>query len=75
MTIDEFKKNVAPFMRKGYVAMDKDNSYFWYKEKPRRFRGYWRIKTGTMNSFCFLGKLFDIEPVEDWTKSLIEVGK
>lgn len=74
MTIDEFKKNIAPFMHKGYVAMDKDNSYFWYKEKPRRFRVYWRNKKGTEN-FCFLGKLFNIEPVEDWTQSLIEVGK
>ena len=62
MTIDEFKKDIAPHMNKGFVAMDKDNMY-------------WLIKTGTMNESCFLGKMFSIEPVEDWTKSLIEVGQ
>ena len=74
MTIDEFKKNIAPHMSKGYVAMDKDKMWWWYKEKPRKFRVYWRIKTGTENEICFLHKLFNIEPVEDWVKSLIEVG-
>ena len=33
------------------------------------------IKTGLENETCFLAKLFNIEPVEDWAKSLIEVGK
>lgn len=33
MTIDEFKKNIAPYMNKGYVAMDRDNSYFYYNGK------------------------------------------
>ena len=75
MTLDEFKKKIAPHMNKGWVAMDKDKMYWWYKEKPRRFRVFWRIKTGTMNETCFLGKLFIIEPVDDWTQSLIEVGK
>lgn len=75
MTLDEFKKDIAPHINKGYVAMDKDETWLWYKEKPRRFRVYWRIKTGTENEICFLGKLFSIEPVENWTQSLIEVGK
>lgn len=75
MTIDEFKEKVAPHMNKGYVAMDKDKMWWWYKEKPRRFRVYWRIKKGMFNETCFLGKLYNIEPVEDWTKSLIEVGR
>ena len=75
MTIDKFKEKVAPHMKEGWVAMDKDNTFWWYKEKPRRFRVYWRIKTGTENEICSLAKLFSIEPVEDWAKSLIEVGK
>ena len=53
MTIDEFKKDIAPHMNKGFVAMDKDKMWWWYKEKPRRFRVYWRIKTGTGNEICF----------------------
>ena len=27
MTIDEFKKDIAPHMNKGYVAMDKDTNW------------------------------------------------
>ena len=27
MTIDEFKKDIAPHINKGYVAMDKDNTW------------------------------------------------
>lgn len=27
MTIDEFKKNIAPHMNDGWVAMDKDGSW------------------------------------------------
>ena len=71
MTIDEFKKNIAPYMRKGYVAMDKDTNWFYYSVKPK-------IKL-TLESWDSDGDFsdliaFNIEPVEDWTKSLIEVG-
>lgn len=31
MTIDEFKKNIAPHMIKGYVVMDRDGTYKFYK--------------------------------------------
>ena len=34
MTIEEFKKNIAPHMNKGYVAMDKDGSWWWFNVKP-----------------------------------------
>lgn len=34
MTINEFKEKVAPHMKKGYVAMDNDCTYFWYNTKP-----------------------------------------
>ena len=74
MTIDEFKKNIAPYMRKGYVAMDKDNFYWWYSNKPRKLKSHWNAKIEKENDICFLAKLFNIEPVEDWTKSLIKVG-
>ena len=75
MTIDEFKKNIAPYMRKGYVAMDKDKTWWWYRNKPRNLIVCWNAETKTENDICFLAKLFNIEPVEDWAKSLIEVGK
>ena len=75
MTIDEFKKNIAPYMRKGYVSMDKDETWWWYMNKPRNLKVCWDAETKTENDICFLAKLFKIEPVEGWTKSLIEVGK
>lgn len=73
MTIDEFKKNIAPHMNKGWVAMDKRGQWYYYRSQPvccfsDRF---WNV-----NACCdciFLP--FDIAPVEDWTQSLIEVGK
>ena len=74
MTIDEFKKNIAPYMRKGWVAMDEDGQYWWYKRKPRKLKHYWNIKILKGDDICYLPKLFNIESVDDWTKSLIEVG-
>ena len=46
MTIDEFKKNIAPYMRKGWVAMDRDCTYKFYKYKPKRndILGQWRCR-------------------------------
>lgn len=73
MTIDEFKKNIAPHMNKGYVAMDKDCGYFYYNTKPKIDieKEEWNY-----NDICSgLNYIFNIEPVEDWTKSLIEVRK
>lgn len=72
MTIDEFKKNIAPYMNKGYVAMDKDLTFKFFKWKPKRndILGQWRCRY----SYTILDRIFTIRPVEDWTKSLIEVG-
>ena len=72
MTIDEFKKNIAPHMKKGYVAMDNDCNYFYYNTKPmidieEEEWDYDDTCSGLFN-------MFNIEPVKDWTKSLIEVG-
>lgn len=74
MTIEEFKKNIAPYMNKGYVAMNKRGDYWWYAKKPY---------LSVLNNRCWantcdvssLNGIFNIEPAEDWTKSLIEVGK
>ena len=75
MTIDEFKKNIAPYMKKGWIAMDKNLTFKFYKWKPKRNikLGQWRSKY----SYTILDRIFKIaptNPLEDWTKSLIEVG-
>ena len=78
MTIDEFKKDVAPHMKKGYVAMDKDGEWTWYNVRPKTNLKKEIWETSAWEAIWFrmnLALLEKIEPVEDWTKSLIEVGK
>lgn len=73
MTIDEFKKKVAPYMKKGFVAMDKDCGYFYYNTKPKIDieKEEWDYD----DTCSGLSYIFDIEPAREWTKSLIEVGR
>lgn len=74
MTIDEFKKNIAPHMKRGFVAMDMNTEWCYYKSKPlinKNISSRWLIR----GDYVLLSEMFTIEPVEDWTKSLIEVGK
>ena len=64
---------IACIGEKGYMAMDQDCGYFYYNTKPK-----FDIKKEEWNydNICSgLSYIFNIEPVEDWTKSLIEVGK
>ncbi len=72
MIIDEFKKNIAPYMRKGWVAMDKNGKWFYYTEKPicRSLDGHWVVKA--YNALSMLQ--FSLEPAKDWSKSLMRCG-
>ena len=72
MTLAKFKEKVAPYMKKGWVAMDQDCVYFYYNTKPMIDieKEEWDY-----DDICSdLSYMFNIEPVRDWTKSLIEVG-
>lgn len=73
MTLDEFKKNIAPYMKKGWVAMDNNCSYFYYNTKPMIDieKEEWDYDDTSYS----LDYIFNIEPVRDWTKSLIEIGQ
>ena len=73
MTIDEFKEKVSPYMKKGWVAMDENEYWFWHGIKPSLDISVWSCYC--TNAMINLSYMFNIEPVEDWTKSLIEVGK
>lgn len=68
MTIDEFMKNVAPYMKKCWLAMDKDGTWCRFSRKPHiNMTLYvWDSCDYDRISDFFV----DIEPVEDWTKSL-----
>lgn len=61
--------DITPFMRKGWVAMDKDKRWWWHSKKPHKICDEWDNNGNT----CRLGA-FDIAPADDWTKSLIKVG-
>lgn len=69
MTIDEFMAGVAPMMRKGWVAMDENGSWFWYSKNPTRFARNFNIKDGEIYRMPF-----NIVPVDDWKKSKRKVG-
>lgn len=72
MTLEEFKRDIAPKMEHGYVAMDECNRYCWYSLKPAAMEedGLWYLQ--------YFGRWhelpFDIDPVSDWKESCFEVG-
>lgn len=71
MTIDEFKKKVAPHMRHGWVAMgEKTKQWFFTTTKPEvcdELKAWIAVNAIDLD-------MFDIEPVDNWQESLIEVG-
>lgn len=62
---------LLPLLKKGYVAMDKNGSWHWYKEKPYIEKFYFSWNSGSPVSF--IGG-FNIKPAEDWRESLMECG-
>ena len=60
---------LKPFLKKGWVAMDKDGSWCWYEEKPQIHRDLWN----NISFYIFLS-CFNIKPVENWEESLMECG-
>ena len=64
-------KALLPLLKKGYVAMDRNNGWHWYKEKPYISDYYFCWNTGSQVSF--IGG-FNLKPAEDWRESLMECG-
>ena len=64
-------KVLLPLLKKGWVAMDKNGSWHWYKEKPYIEKYYYSWNSGS--PVCFIGG-FNIKPVENWMDSLQECG-
>lgn len=72
MTIDEFKKNIAPYMKRGYVAMGNlKQDWFYTKTKPEYCEevGLWLA----INPIDL--DMFNIDMVENHKESLMKVGK
>lgn len=65
-------EDIIPFMKKGWVAMDKWGRWWWFKLKPKKVGVLWDEQP-TDEDYCPLNS-FDISPVEDWENSLRKVG-
>ena len=64
-------KVLLPLLKKGWVAMDKNGSWHWYKEKPYIEKYHYSWNSGS--PVCFIGG-FNIKPAENWEESLQECG-
>lgn len=78
MTIDEFMKDIAPKMRPGWVAMDKNGDWHCFVRKPyipaSRKVPRWLMRRSSPYNVKSLS-MFRISPVDDWTQSLRKVGE
>lgn len=63
-------KALVPFLKKGWVAMDKSGNWYWYSEKPKQDLDEWIRSSG------FVERLspFNIKPAENWGTSLMKCG-
>lgn len=68
-------QDIIPYLKAGWVAMDKDGFWCWYEKKPKlskkdeiwhnpNFGEYTEVET-----FAFQ----DIAPADDWKQSLIKI--
>lgn len=67
--------DLIPSLKKGWVAMDKNYSWWWFKFKPKlsESSGVWFSEYQYSNFVIKLSDCIKIKPVESWAKSLIEV--
>ena len=63
-------------MKPGWVAMDKNGTWWWFNNKPVLVEDNNIVKNMWIDYIDMQYRLdsFDIAPAEDWTKSLIKVG-
>ena len=68
--------DLLPFLETGWVAMDKDGTWFWYGVKPIIYEDFdkWMPSEPTSKVEKIPEKLFDIAPFDgDWEDSLIKI--
>ena len=63
-------KVLLPLLKKGWVAMDEDGTWYWYEKKPRISYVNWVIEI----CLCRTMDGFNIKPAENWEESLQECG-
>lgn len=72
-------QDIIPFIKDGWIAMDKSGEWWWYPKKPFIYNNenewFFDDKTEHAKSAVKLSNLFgNFAPADDWTKSLIKVG-
>ena len=68
-------QDIIPFMTNGWVAMDENGKWWWFPFEPYMKSYEWLFSGDTGYEQAIpISVLFDIAPVDDWTKSLIKVG-
>lgn len=72
-------EELIPFMKKGWVACDKDGTWRFWTTLPllEDFYTYWQFDLDYITEESEaenLSVIFNITPAEDWTKSLIKIG-
>lgn len=70
-------QGLLPLLKPGWVAMDKNGEWGWFKEKPYAdvYHNDWSTTFGKPY-VCLAIDAFDIAPFEgDWKDSLMECGK
>lgn len=66
-------EELIPFMKEGWVAMDKNGLWFWFYRKPEIIIEAWNYPNGIGIYEC-LSNAFNIAPAKEWAKSLIKIG-
>lgn len=67
--------DLLPLLKPGYVAMDENGNWWWYKLKPKAYKRCkgWKAVTG-QNMKLDTIEMKDIKPFGgDWQDSLIKV--
>ena len=63
-------KVLLPLMKKGWVAMDRDKLWFWFKNKPTKESSFWN----STDDFVDVLSPFNIKSADNWETSLMERG-
>lgn len=62
---------LLPLLKKGYIAMDADGEWFWYKCKPFKEISFWDSREGMFEKVSFP---INLKSVDSWKDSLMECG-
>lgn len=67
--------DITPFMKDGWVAMDKSGEWTWWEKEPTHLLtdDMWTKPYPNSSGWRTLSLMFDIAPADDWTKSLIRI--